>query len=71
MHQPPTRIVGLSVIVGLPLASGQTLAKYYELLRRVLGLGQHDSLAGPSGWPDMMVGDPCLPLSLLPISSRR
>ncbi len=34
MHQPPTRIVGLSVIVGLLLASGQALANYYGLLYR-------------------------------------
>ena len=35
MHQPPTRIVGLSVSVGLLLASGQALANYYDLFRRV------------------------------------
>jgi len=35
MHQSPTRIVGLSVIVGLLLASGQALAKYYDLFRRM------------------------------------
>ncbi len=35
MHQSPTRIVGLSVIVGLLLASGQALANYYDLFRRV------------------------------------
>ncbi|MGA7499425.1 MAG: hypothetical protein WBX00_22060 [Isosphaeraceae bacterium] len=35
MHQPPTRIVGLSVIVGLLLASGEALAGNYDLLHRV------------------------------------
>jgi hypothetical protein len=61
MHQPPTRIVGLSVIVGLLLASGQALASNYRSAPPRAGLGQHDSLPGPSRWPDMMVGDPCLP----------